>query len=96
MNEEARTGIPAHRILLYRNFVDGMENRIEQETARLNKLKDVLTQKQKVLAEKSVQKKVMDNLKEKHKTAYYQEALAQLDKENDDMTVLRKAREIQQ
>lgn len=90
---EAETGVDAGRFLLFTNYLSGIDAFIAAEDECLKAHMNELARKQKALAEKSMEKKMLDNLKERKKEVYYQEMLAAERKEADDTIILRKARE---
>jgi flagellar protein FliJ len=92
---ESEAGVDAGRFLLFTNYLSGIDSVIAMEDERRKTHMTELVRKQKVLAEKSRDKKMLDNLKERRKTEYYQEMLAAERKEADDTVILRKAREIE-
>ncbi len=93
LEEEATAGISAERFKIKTNYLGNVEMEIEFEENRLVGLKKVLIEKQSALKQKSIEKKVLDNLKEKKKEEYFKEIEKIELKTNDDMIVLRKARE---
>ncbi len=72
----------------YSSYLRGLELRIISETELLEKLKIVLKIKQEELNKKSVSKKVIEKLKEKRKTEYYDYIDKQFMKEADEMVLI--------
>lgn len=93
---ETRTsaGIESDRFLLFSEYLAGVESFLESEDGRRGELVKILEAKQKDLAEKSVKRKSLENLREQRKEEYYKEIANALGKETDDGVVLRKARDV--
>ncbi len=83
-------GLDARRYLMYRNYLRGIGAQVVVEKNKRHKLQGHLREKQKQLTQRSVQKKVLENFKDKQKQRYYQEMLTKEQKENDDHTLLRR------
>jgi flagellar export protein FliJ len=84
-------GMTAAQFLQVRNYLSGLESFEVSEEKRRTGLMKVLTQRQKELAEKSVEKKAMEKLKTKRKEEYYTTMLKEEQKTMDDMIILRQA-----
>ena len=91
---EVEGGISAQRFLLYTGYIGDTEFQHIAETQRRNALLKEERARRQELADKSVEKKILENLKELKKDAYYKEMREEEQKSTDDMTVLRKARDI--
>ncbi|MBF0397494.1 MAG: flagellar export protein FliJ [Desulfobacterales bacterium] len=92
---ETVSGIDANRYLRYNYYLSSLESSIKYEEDSHKKLLKILEEKQKNLSQKSIERKTIENLKDKQKEEYYKEMLISQQKETDDITILRKAREIQ-
>ncbi|MBF0224203.1 MAG: flagellar export protein FliJ [Desulfobacterales bacterium] len=90
-DKETSLGINAERMYVYTNYINGLESSLESKQKELRQLILILEQKQKELAKKSVEKKTIDNLKDKRKEEYYQNIFKLLQKENDDTIIIREA-----
>lgn len=87
-------GISAGRFRHYQNYLDSVESGIEEESTRKKYLDKVLGEQIAELKSKRVDKKVIEQLKEK-KVNEYMEELRKFEQDTLDETVsLRKAREI--
>ncbi len=94
LETEAETGVDAVRYLLFTNYLSGIDSFIEAENERRKRFLKELAKKQKILAERSMEKKILENLEERKKEAYYHEMLTAERKEADDTIILRKARDM--
>ncbi len=72
----------------YSSYLKGLELKIVSENELLEKLKIVLKRKQEELTKKSISKKVIEKLKEKRKTEYYDYIDKQSMKEADEMVLI--------
>lgn len=91
---EVASGISVERYHRFTAYMDGIDAFIESESTLREKLKKILEQKKETLKEKSIERKVMANLKTRRKDAYYNELEKSMQKEIDDTIIVRKAREI--
>ncbi len=96
LDTEMSSGIDANRYQWYTSYIAGIETFLEAERKRLEKLLKILVEKQKKLAQKSMEKKVMGNLKDRKKEEYYSDMVKSIQKETDDTIIIRKARDINQ
>lgn len=90
----AASGIDVENYRIYMDYLAGMEAEIEAEKRRLTQLQDIVAERQKELTRRSIQKKMMENLKIRKKEQYFEEMLQLQQKETDDMVLLRKAMDI--
>lgn len=81
-------GISAEDHGAYSAYLKGLELRIASEEELLEKLKIILVKKQEELTKKSVSRKVIEKLKDKKKTEYYDELDKQAVKEADEMVLI--------
>jgi len=81
-------GITAEDHGAYSAYLNGLELRIASEEELLEKLKIILVRKQEELTKKSVSKKVIEKLKDKKKTEYYDELDKLAVKEADEMVLI--------
>ena len=94
LEKETASGIDVAKYKAFANYITGIESFIDSEKKRLKKLQAVVSEKRRKLAKKTVEKKIIENLKAKQKEAYYKDVLKLLEKESDDITIVRKAREL--
>lgn len=92
LDEEVASGIDSKRYQHYTRYLEGIESSLETENMNRKELLKLLSEKQKQLTQRSVDKKVLEKLKNRRRENYYREALKTLQKETDDMIVVRKAR----
>ncbi|SLM29257.1 FliJ [Desulfamplus magnetovallimortis] len=93
IDRETARGIPALLFRQYNDYMDSIENDIafkEQEYVHLQKQ---LETKQQQLTKKSVDRKVIERLREKKRSEYIEEMVAEEQKIADDISSLKKARE---
>jgi len=87
-------GMDATRFEWFKHYLEGLSSSRGAAEARRIELMKTLTQRQLELTEKSVARKVVENLKARKKEDYYREALKTEQKVLDDMVILRSARKI--
>lgn len=95
LDREMMSGIDANRLHYYSAFLTGMADILEKQMRRREVLVKEKKEKQDVLAQKAVGRKVMENVKERRKEEYYENVIKTMQKETDDTIIVRKAREIQ-
>ena len=87
-------GISAQRFRHYQNYLDSVESGIEEESTRKKQLDRVLGQNIAELKSRRIDKKVIEQLKER-KVAEYMEELRKFEQDTlDEVVSVRKAREI--
>lgn len=89
----AQKGISAQLFRQYNDYLNSLENDIELKRKEHEQLQRVLAVKQQALTKKSVDKKVLERLREKKRDMYVEEFIAEDQKRADDMTSLKTARE---
>ena len=87
-------GLSAGQFRLYAEFLEGMELDLQEGELRHQELLKAEEEKRQELGRKSVEKRILESLKERKKDLYYKEMRQEEQKGADDMTVLRKARDI--
>jgi flagellar FliJ protein len=92
LEQEVATGIDSKRYKHYTDFIESIEAGIQAENMLLDELQMRLSEKQRQLAQRSVDKKVLEKLKDRRREEYHQEAIRRFQKESDDMIVTRNAR----
>ncbi len=91
LEKETATGIDVKRFRLYTSYLEGIEIFLKYENMRRKELLKELAIKQKELTEKTVERKSIENLKERKKEEYYDNLRKNEQKETDDIILLRKA-----
>ena len=94
LDDEMASGISADRYMHFTEYLTGIISFLDAQSKRQESLRHVLNEKQEKLAQASISKKVLENLRFRRKEEYYSQILESLYKEADDMITLRKAREI--
>ncbi len=94
--QKASRGISALDFRYSRDYLDSIENDIKTEISRLAQLKTILMDRQKTLTKKSVDKKVIERLKQKKENDYMDEFRKNEQKEADEIASLKKARQIRE
>jgi flagellar protein FliJ len=87
-------GMDATRLEWFKHYLEGLSSSRGSAEAQRIELMKMLTRRQQELTEKSVARKVVENLKARKKEDYYREALKTEQKVLDDMVILRSARKI--
>jgi flagellar protein FliJ len=87
-------GMDATRFDWFKHYLEGLSSSRRSAEAQRIELMKTLTLRQRELTEKSVARKVVENLKSRKKEDYYREALKTEQKVLDDMVILRSARQI--
>lgn len=90
--KETEEGISIDRYKIHTDFLEGSEREIEYLNEELIKLSRVLYEKQEILKRKSIEKKTIENLKDKKKIEYYREMDKYLQKQTDDMIIVKESR----
>jgi flagellar FliJ protein len=87
-------GLDTMRFEWFNHYLSGLASlRVSQETRRFELMR-TLIQRQQELTEKSVARKVVENLKGRKKEEYYRETFKAEQKTLDDMVILRSARKV--
>ena len=92
LDKEIAAGIDEKRYKHYTDYLKGIESKLESENVHREELLKLLEEKQKHLTQRSVDKKVLENLKNRRREDYYNEMMKTLYKETDDVAILREAR----
>jgi len=93
MDREMAKGISSDQYRLHTSFIDSLDAMILSEEDRRIRLMKVVREKQQALAKRSVDKKAIENLKQKKKTEYLEEMTSSQQKIADEIIMVRKARE---
>ena len=94
LDRAATGGIRAIEFKSYMDYMDGVDDDVNREVKRKTTLENVLGKKQQALTNKSVDKKVLERLKKKKNREYIEEFLKGEQKASDEISSLKKAREI--
>lgn len=94
LDDEMFSGINADRYMHFTEYLTGIISLLDTQSKLQESLRHVLNEKREKLAQASIGKKVLENLRLRRKGEYYSQILDSLYKEADDMITLRKAREI--
>ena len=94
LEDDLGKGMDAVRFLQVQNYLSGLESFEKMERKRRGKLLGVLSQRQKELAKKSVEKKAIEKLKLRQKEEYYTLMSKEEQKSLDDIIILRQARSL--
>ncbi|WP_027358025.1 flagellar export protein FliJ [Desulforegula conservatrix] len=93
MDREMAKGISSDQYRLHTSFIDSLDAMILSEEDRRIRLMKVVREKQQALAKRSVDKKAIENLKQKKRTEYLEEMASSQQKIADEIIMVRKARE---
>ncbi len=96
LDNEAVNGIRAQYFKQCIDYLGSLENEIKSEKIKLANLRKVLAEKQAKLTRKSVEKKVIERLRQKKENDYMNEFRKEEQKESDEMASLKKARQIKE
>jgi flagellar FliJ protein len=94
LDQAAAKGISAVEFKSHADFLDGVADDRAREIIRKARLEIVLGEKQAALTQKSVDKKVLERLKARKKSEYMGEFLRSEQNASDEISSLKKAREI--
>ncbi len=96
LDKQSSVGISALDFRYSRDYLDSIENDIKAEISRLVQFKTILLDRQKKLTEKSIDKKVIERLKQKQENDYMDAFRQNEQKEADEIASLKKARQIRE
>jgi flagellar FliJ protein len=89
LQQKYDSGVSAIDVAMYLDYFQGLEQRIIEAKMVLERLIVIAERKRDVLAVKSVEKKIISNLKDKRRKEYIEEALKLAQKESDEMVLLK-------
>jgi len=92
LDQEVSAGIDEKRYQHYTRYLTGIESNLEIEHLHRKQLMTLLDQKQKQLHQRSVDKRVLENLKNRRRADFYRNWMQMLHKETDDTVIVRQAR----
>lgn len=96
LDQEVSSGIDVKRYQHYTRYLEGIESNLEGENLRRKQLTRRLEEKQRHLHQRSVDKKVLENLKNRRREDFYRNLVQTLHKETDDTLMVRQARSMVQ
>ena len=88
LQAESEKGISSVSMGMYLDYLNGLEQRIYEARDALARLRIIADRRRAILHEKSVEKKIITNLKDKRKKDYVDEALKAAQNESDEMVLL--------
>ncbi|MBF0202154.1 MAG: flagellar export protein FliJ [Desulfamplus sp.] len=94
VEDETVKGISSALFRQYNEYLDSLDDDIKLKEQEHIRLQQTLSLKQKALTDKSVDRKIIERLREKQRTSYIEEMLAEEQKTMDDISSLKKAREV--
>ncbi len=94
LEDKAAEGIPSEKYMRYISYMSGLVSLIQNKNDRLKSLNVTLEKNRKSLSEKSFEKKLMDKLNYIKKEQHMTDIMKKLQKESDDIIIIRKARDI--
>lgn len=87
-----QAGIGADKYRFYSEYIDGVKLKVDDERQLLEKLDVYLKTKQAELLQKSVDRKVLENLRDKKKREYFENLEKVLQEESDEMALIQRSR----
>jgi len=96
LDQEVSVGIDVKRYQHYTRYLAGIESNLEIEHLHRKQLMTMLEQKKKQLHQRSIDKRVLENLKNQRRSDFYRNLLQTLHKETDDTVIVRQARSMVQ
>ncbi len=94
LEEKVRQGLNAALFNQYSDYLNGLSHGIFQEQEQKRLHEKALAEKREVLKKRSIDKKAMERLREKRKLEYTKAVLLEEQKELDEISSLKTAREI--
>lgn len=96
LDKEVSTGIDVKRYQHYTKYLEGIESSLGAENLSRKQMVKLFEEKQKHLHQRAIDKKVLENLKNRRRDDYYQDLIQRLHKETDDTVIDRQARSMVQ
>lgn len=94
VEKETVKGISAILFRQYNDYMDSLERDISLMEQDLAQLQKVLAVKQQFLTKRSVDRKVIERLRDRKRAEYLQEVMSEEQKSADEISSLKKAREV--
>ncbi|RPJ82055.1 MAG: hypothetical protein EHJ94_03005 [Deltaproteobacteria bacterium] len=92
LSDKMSLGIEAKQIPVYTSYHDRLSLLLKNENIQHSRLQKELSHKQKILKQRSVEKKALENLQQRKKEEYYKKISDSLQKEAEDINIIRKIR----
>jgi flagellar export protein FliJ len=92
LSDKLSSGIEAKQIPVYTSYHDRLRLILKNENMQYARLQNELSHKQKILKQRSVEKKALENLQQRKKEEYYKKISDSLQKEAEDINIMRKIR----
>lgn len=92
LSDKLSSGIEAKQIPVYTSYHDRLHLILKNENLLYARLQNELSHKQKILKQRSVEKKALENLQQRKKEEYYKKISDSLQKEAEDINIIRKIR----
>ena len=96
LDKEVSAGIDVKRYRHYTKYLEGIESSLGAENISRKQMVKLFEEKQKHLHQRSIDKKVLENLKNRRRDDYYKDLIQRLHKETDDTVIVRQARSMVQ
>jgi len=96
LDKEVSGGIDVKRYQHYTKYLEGIESNLGAENLSRNQMVKLFEEKQKHLHQRSIDKKVLENLKNRRRDDYYKDLIQRLHKDTDDTVIVRQARSMVQ
>ena len=96
LDKEVSVGIDVKRYQHYTKYLGGIESDLGVENLRRKQMMKLLEEKQKHLHQRAIDKKVLENLKNRRRDDFYKDLIQTLHKETDDTIMVRQARSMVQ
>ena len=96
LDRSVSSGIDVKRYKHYTRYLEGIESKLEAEDLHRKHLVALLEEKQRRLHQRSVDKRVLENLKHQRRDNFYRDLMQTLHKETDDTVLVREARRMNQ
>ena len=96
LDKEVSAGIDVKRYQHYTKYLEGIESNLGAENLSRKQLMKFLEEKQKHLHQRAIDKKVLENLKNRRRDDYYKDLIQRLHKDTDDTVIVRQARSMVQ
>ena len=96
LDKEVSAGIDVKRYQHYTKYLEGIESNLGAENLSRKQMVKLFEEKQKLLHQRAIDKKVLENLKNRRRDDYYKDLIQRLHKETDDTVIDRQARSMVQ
>ena len=96
LDKEVSAGIDVKRYQHYTKYLEGIEFNLGAENLSRKQMVKLFEEKQKHLHQRAIDKKVLENLKNRRRDDYYKDLIQRLQKDTDDTVIVRQARSMVQ